>query len=133
MNIVELPAFIDMHVHFREPCYEYKETIETGLNCAQKGGFGVVCAMPNTNPVCDNIDTLSYILEKAKGHKCKLYPVCAVTKNLNTNELVDFEALAKAGAVAFSNDGLPILHHSVFYKALNSGYVLLSHCDDETR
>ena len=63
MNIVELPAFIDMHVHFREPGYEYKETIETGLNAALKGGFCAVCAMPNTNPVCDNIETLNYILE----------------------------------------------------------------------
>ena len=133
MNIVELPAFIDMHFHFREPGYEYKETIETGLNAALKGGFCAVCAMPNTNPVCDNIETLNYILEKSKGHKCKLYPVCAVTKNLNTDELVDFEALANAGAVAFSNDGLPVLNHSVFYNALKSGKLILSHLEDETK
>ena len=132
-NTVEIPALVDMHVHLREPGFEYKETIQSGLLAAYRGGFGAVCAMPNTSPVCDNIDTLNYILEKAKGYKCKLYPVCAVTKNLNTNKLVDFEALAKAGAVAFSNDGLPILNHSVFYNALKSGYLILSHCEDETR
>ncbi len=132
MKIVELPAFVDMHVHFREPGYEYKETLETGLNAALKGGFGAVCAMPNTNPVCDNIETLNYILEKSKEHKCKLYQVCAITKNLNTNILVDFEVLAKAGAIAFSNDGLPVLDKNVFYNALKSGYLILSHCEDET-
>lgn len=133
MNIVELPSLIDMHVHLREVGYEYKETIETGLNSAYKGGFGAVCAMPNTNPICDNPQTLKIILDKAKGHKCHLYQVCAVTKNLNTNELVDFETLKNSGAIAFSNDGLPILNHSVFYNALKSENLILSHCEDETK
>lgn len=132
MNIVEFAALIDMHVHFREPGFEYKETIETGLKSAIKGGFGGVCTMPNTKPVCDNIQTLNYILDKAKRQECTIYPVCAVTKNLNTEELVDFAALSKAGAVAFSNDGLPILNREVFYKALKSGQLILSHCEDET-
>lgn len=133
MKIVEIPAFIDMHVHFREPGFEYKETIETGLKTAQKAGYEFVCTMPNTKPVCDNADTLNYILEKSKGYSCKLLPVCAVTKNLNSEELVDFEALEKAGAVAFSNDGLPILNHSVFYNSLKSEKLILSHLEDETK
>ena len=133
MKIVEIPAFVDMHVHFREPGFEYKETIETGLKSAQKAGYEIVCTMPNTKPVCDNIHILNYILEKSKGYSCKLLPVCAITKNLNSEELVDFTALEKAGAVAFSNDGLPILNHSVFYNALKSEKLILSHLEDETK
>lgn len=133
MNIVEIPALIDMHVHLREPGYECKETIETGLNAAYKGGFGAVCAMPNTKPVCDNVQTLNYILNKAKDSKCTLYQVCAITKNLDSNEPVDFETLKNAGAIAFSNDGLPVLNHQVFYNALKTENLILSHCEDETK
>ena len=132
-NIVEIPALIDMHTHLREPGYEYKETIQSGLLAAHRGGFGAICSMPNTNPVCDNVETLKYILEKSKDEKCSLYPVCAVTKNLISDELVDFQTLKNLGAIAFSNDGMPILNHSVFYNALKSGFLILSHCEDETR
>ena len=132
MKIVEIPSLIDMHVHLREVGYEYKETIETGLKSALNGGFGGVCAMPNTNPVCDNIETLNKIIEKAKGFDCELYPICAVTKNLTSEELVDFKTLKKAGAIAFSNDGMPILNKKVFELALKSGELILSHCEDET-
>lgn len=132
MKIVEIPSLIDMHVHFRQPGFEYKETIKTGLKSAFKGGFGGVCTMPNTKPVCDNIETLNFILNEAKNSPVALYPVCAVTKNLNSKELVDFEKLSAAGAVAFSNDGLPILDKNVFENALKSGKLILSHCEDET-
>ena len=133
MKIVEIPALIDMHVHLREVGFEYKETIETGLNSAIKGGFGGVCAMPNTNPVCDNVNTLREIIKRSKGFECEVYPICAVTKNLTSSELVNFRELKNAGAIAFSNDGMPILDKEVFKNALKSGELILSHCEDETQ
>ena len=131
-KILEIPALIDMHVHFREPGYEYKETIETGIASAKAGGFGGVCTMPNTNPVCDNLETIKYILSKAKEFDFEIYPIAAITKNLNTLELVDFKELKKAGAIGFSNDGLPLLDKNVFYNALISQELILSHCENET-
>ena len=86
IKITTIPSLIDMHVHFREPGYEQKETIETGIQAAIKGGFVGVCTMPNTNPVCDNLETLKYILQKAKKYNFSIYPVCAITKNLNIAE-----------------------------------------------
>ncbi len=132
MTIVEIPSLIDLHTHFREPGFEYKETIQTGLSAASAGGFGAVVTMPNTNPVCDNVQTLRFILNQAKGSKCKLYQAAAVTKNLNSLELVNFSELKKEGAIAFSNDGLPILDKGVFASALKSGELILSHLEDET-
>jgi len=131
-KITKIPSLIDMHVHFREPGYIEKETIETGIKSAIKGGFSGVCTMPNTNPVCDSVEVVKEILSKAKKYKFSIYPVCAITKNLNTLELVDFKALKKAGAVAFSNDGLPLLDKDVFLNALKTGELILSHCEDET-
>ena len=130
---ISVPSFIDMHVHFREPGFEYKETIETGIKSAIKGGYGGVCTMPNTNPVCDNVDTIKYILSRAKKYKFTIYPVAAITKNLNTLELVDFKKLKEAGAVAFSNDGLPLEDEETFLQALKSEELILSHCENETR
>ncbi|MBE7706258.1 MAG: dihydroorotase [Cyanobacteria bacterium SIG30] len=132
MNIIETLALIDMHVHFREPGYCEKETILTGLKSAFFGGFKTVCTMPNTNPVCDNVDTLKYILEENKKfEEVKILPICAVTKNLNSKELVDFNSLKENGAIAFSNDGLPILDKDIFKKALESEELIISHLEDE--
>lgn len=131
-KITKIPSLIDMHVHFREPGFEYKETIETGIKSAIKGGFGGVCTMPNTNPVCDNVDTVKYILSKAKKYKFTIYPVAAITKNLNTLELVNFKELKEAGAIAFSNDGLPLTDKDTFFEALKSEELILSHCENET-
>lgn len=131
-NITKIPSLIDMHVHFREPGYTYKETIETGIKSAIAGGFGGVCTMPNTNPVCDSPFIVKEIIKKAKKHNFNIYPVAAITKNLNTLELVNFKELKEAGAVAFSNDGLPLLDKDVFLKALKSEELILSHCEDET-
>ena len=131
-KITKIPSFIDMHVHFREPGFEYKETIETGIQCARAGGFSGVCTMPNTNPVCDNSKVIKEILSKAKKYHFKIYPVCAITKNLNSLELVNFKEMKKSGAVAFSNDGLHLLDKDVFLQALNQEELILSHCENET-
>ena len=132
-NITKIPSFIDMHVHFREPGFEHKETIETGIQTAIAGGFSGVCTMPNTNPVCDNKETIKYILSKAKKYHFEIYPIAAITKNLNTLELVNFKELKAQGAVGFSNDGLPLLDKDVFLEALKSGELILSHCENETQ
>lgn len=131
MKLTTIPSLIDMHVHFREPGFVEKETIETGIKSAIAGGFGGVCTMPNTNPVCDNVEVLKEILSKAKKYNFDIYPVCAITKNLNTLELVDFKTLKKAGAFAFSNDGLPLLDKEVFLEALKSEELIMSHCENE--
>lgn len=131
-NIIEIPSLIDMHVHFREPGYCDKETIKTGIEAARNGGFSGVCTMPNTNPVVDSPEIIKEILSKAKKEKFNIYPIAAITKNLNTLELVDFKELKKAGAVAFSNDGLPLDDKDVFLEALKSGELIISHCEDET-
>ncbi len=132
-KITQIPSLIDMHVHFREPGYTYKETIETGIKSALAGGFSGVCTMPNTNPVCDNPKVIKEILSKAKKYKFDIYPVAAVTKNLDSEELVDFKELKKAGAVAFSNDGLPILNKDIFLQALKTQELIMSHCENETK
>lgn len=121
-----------MHVHFREPGFEYKETIETGIQSAYTGGFRGVCTMPNTNPVTDNPKVIKEILAKAKKYHFDIYPIAAITKNLNSLELTDFKELKKAGAVGFSNDGLPLLDKDIFLEALKSQELILSHCENET-
>lgn len=131
-KITTIPSLIDMHVHFREPGFEYKETIETGIQAARAGGFSGVCTMPNTNPVCDNEKVIKEILSKAKKNRFEIYPIAAITKNLDSLELVDFKELKKAGAIGFSNDGLPLLDRNVFLEALKSEELILSHCEDET-
>lgn len=132
-KIRTIPAFIDMHTHLREPGFEQKETLETGMAAGIRGGYGALCAMPNTKPVADNPDVIRFLLEKtSKNADIDVYPIAAVTKNLNTTELVHFQNLKNAGAIAFSNDGLPILDKSVFKNALMSGELILSHLEDET-
>jgi len=132
MKITQIPSLIDMHVHFREPGFEYKETIETGVASARAGGFSGVCTMPNTMPVADSVQVIKEILSKAKKQKFEIYPIAAITKNLDSLELVNFKELKTAGAVGFSNDGLPLLDKDVFLEALKSEELILSHCEDET-
>ena len=95
-KITQIPSLIDMHVHFREPGFEYKETIETGIASAKSGGFSGVCTMPNTMPVADNPSVIKEILTKAKKYKFEIYPIAAITKNLDSLELVDFKELKLA-------------------------------------
>lgn len=126
------PGFVEMHCHLREPGFEYKETIETGTLAAQNGGYVAVCPMANTNPVNDNLETLKYIIDKAAQiAKCKVFPICAVTKGLNSEELTDIKALKQAGAIAFSDDGKPFSNLELFKEALKTGELIISHAEDE--
>jgi dihydroorotase len=110
-NKVIAPGFIDMHVHLREPGFEHKETIETGCASAAAGGFTAVCCMPNTNPAIDEESVARYVQEegrRATGGLVDVYPIAAASKGRKGEELSPMAELAKAGAVAFSDDGAPI-------------------------
>lgn len=126
-SMVIVPGLIDMHCHLREPGFEYKETIKTGIESALAGGFSAICPMANTYPAVDNVDTLKYTLDRAQG--IGFYPICAVTKGLRGEEVTDFKALKKTGAIAFSDDGKPLEEIDLYKKALTSGELIISHAE----
>ena len=111
-------GFCDIHVHFREPGEEYKETLETGSHAALAGGFTRVCAMPNTNPKIDSPELINFIYKKAEGCPIYIHPIGAVTKNQAGKEIAEMGLMYKAGAVAFSDDGIPIQDGAVMRTAL---------------
>jgi dihydroorotase len=115
------PGFIDMHVHLREPGFEYKETILTGCTAAAAGGFTAVCCMPNTNPPIDDESVVRLIKERARiamNGLVDVYPVAAVTKGRKGDHLAPLSELAAAGAVAFSDDGDPVHDAEIMRRAL---------------
>lgn len=128
------PGLVDMHVHFRDPGLTYKEDILTGSAAASAGGFTTVCCMPNTKPVLDTPEQMSYVLKKAKTGSCRVLPIGAVTVGQKGEVLTDFPALSKAGAIAFSDDGVPVTSAKRMRDALTYakalGKVVISHCED---
>ena len=131
------PSLIDAHVHLREPGQEYKETIASGLHAALGGGFGQVLSMANTDPVNDTAQITECILETARRawpHGPRLRPVGALTKGLQGKELAPMAELARAGCVAFSNDGMPVADNDLFRRAMeyasDLGLTVIDHCED---
>ncbi len=130
-----LPGLVDMHVHLREPGFDYKETIKTGTMAAVKGGITSVCCMPNTNPVNDNETVTEFILRKtyAEG-ACYVYPVGAITKGQKGEELAEMGMMKDAGCVAFSDDGRPVMSSLIMRRALEYSKAfnvpVISHCED---
>ena len=129
------PGLIDMHVHLREPGYEYKETIETGCLAAAFGGFTAVCTMPNTNPVNDCRQVTEYILKKAQAAgTARVYPVAAISQGLKGDGLCEFGELKEAGVIALSDDGNPVMSSQLMRRALEYakgfGLLVISHCED---
>jgi dihydroorotase len=115
------PGLMDMHVHLREPGFEYKETIASGVSAAAAGGFTAVCCMPNTNPSIDDASVIRYIQEKARaalGGLVDVYVIGAATKERKGEHLSPLAELAEAGAVAFSDDGAPVYDAEVMRRAL---------------
>ena len=132
---VVCPGFIDVHVHLREPGYEYKETVRTGTRAAAAGGYTAVACMANTNPVNDNGAVTDYILAKAKVEGAvRVYPIGAVTRNLKGEELAELNELAEAGCVAFSDDGKCVLNAGLYRRAMEYtlpfGAPVISHAED---
>ena len=129
------PGLIDMHVHLREPGDEDKETIETGCRAAVFGGFTAVCAMPNTNPTNDCPQVTEYILKQAgKARTARVHPVAAISRGLKGAELCNFADLKRAGAVAVSDDGRPVMNSRLMQRAFEHskqcGLLVISHCED---
>lgn len=112
------PGLVDMHVHLREPGQEDKETIETGTQAAMAGGFTAVCAMPNTKPPVDDRSYVEFIKKRSKDLLVEVYPIGAITKGLEGKELTEMGDMLEAGAVAFSDDGMPVENTRIFRKAL---------------
>lgn len=136
-NLHIMPGMIDMHCHLREPGFEYKETIESGAKSAVKGGFTTICPMPNTKPTPDNVEVLTQIIEKGKKvNLCNIRPYSSVTKGENGEELVDFKELLEAGAVGFSDDGMPVENAGMIREAMlevnKLGTFLSEHCEEKS-
>ena len=136
-NLIIIPGMIDMHCHLREPGFEYKETIETGSKSAVAGGFTSICPMPNTKPTPDSAIVLEKIIEEAKRvNLCNVYPFSSVTKGEKGEELVDFEEMKKAGAIAFSDDGMPVVNARIMREAIIKADELntfvSSHCEEKS-
>ena len=126
-----------MHCHLRQPGFEYKETIETGSKSAVKGGFTTICPMPNTNPTPDSAIVLQEIIDEAKRvNLCNVLPYSSVTKGEKGEELVDFEEMKKAGAIAFSDDGMPVVNSKTMRQAMinadKQDTFVASHCEEKS-
>ena len=131
------PGFIDMHVHLREPGFEYKETILTGVTAAAAGGFTAVCCMPNTDPPIDEESTVRFIQNKAKialNGLVDVHPVAAVTKGRKGEHIAPLAELSEAGAVAFTDDGDPVYDAEIMRRALEYaamfGKPIIQHAQD---
>lgn len=118
------PGLVDIHVHFRDPGFEYKEDIISGAAAAAAGGYTTVVCMANTNPVVDNKETLSYVLEKGRQTGIHVQSCAAVTKGLAGKELTDFAELAEAGAVGFTDDGIPLMDELLLKAAMEKARAL---------
>ncbi|HEY1185581.1 MAG TPA: dihydroorotase [Bryobacteraceae bacterium] len=134
-GLVVAPGFIDMHVHLREPGFEHAETIESGARAAAAGGFTSVCAMPNTKPVNDSATVTSYIVERARRlAPVNVFPIGAITKGSAGEELAAIGAMKAAGAVAISDDGLPVMNARVMRRAMEFArsydLPIIQHCED---
>jgi dihydroorotase len=134
-GMVVAPGFIDMHVHLREPGFEHAETIETGARAAAAGGFTSVCCMPNTKPVNDSATVTNYILDRArKLAVVNVFPIGAITKGSEGEELAAIGSMKAAGVVAISDDGRPVMNARVMRRAMESARAwdlpLINHCED---
>ena len=130
-----VPGFVDLHVHFREPGFEYKETIQSGASSAVAGGFTTVCCMPNTNPVNDNQAITEFMLERARAAGlANVLPIGAITKGSEGKELAEIGDLRRAGCVAISDDGKPVMNSLVMRRAMEYALAfdipVVDHCED---
>src|ERR1043165_4251213 len=136
-GLVVCPGLIDMHVHLREPGQEHKETVATGTAAAVAGGFTAVACMPNTTPVNDNAGVTEYILKKAaEGNLARVYPIGAVSRGQQGEQLADIAELKQAGCVAITDDGRPVSTALLMRRALEYARMfdlpVIEHCEEQT-
>ncbi len=132
------PGLVDPHVHLREPGHEYKETIATGSMAAARGGFTSICCMPNTSPALDSPELVRFVYDRAEAALreggCRVFPVAAATKGRRGEETAEIQLCAKAGAVAFSDDGDAVASAGVMSRVLTqvkqTGKVFMQHCQE---
>src|SRR5580700_6073259 len=133
-GLIVAPGFIDLHVHLREPGQSYKETIASGTAAAAAGGFTSICTMPNTLPVVDTEEWVTWLRQPERGAVVNVFPIAAATRSSRGESLTDFAALQRAGAVAVTDDGKPILDDEVMRAALRLGAELnlpvVQHAED---
>jgi dihydroorotase len=131
-----VPGLIDMHVHLREPGFEYKETIASGTAAAKAGGFTSVCCMPNTNPVNDSRSVTEFILAQARNARARVFPIGAITKGSKGDELSEMAELHAAGCFAVSDDGKPVMNSAIMRRAMEYSKIfdllVISHCEDSS-
>lgn len=131
---VVAPGLVDIHVHLREPGQRYKETIATGTAAAAAGGFTAVCAMPNTAPVNDSVETTRWMQSPERGASARVFPIAAATRGSLGEALTEYGSLKAAGAVAVSDDGRPILGEAIMHQALaaaaRAGMPVIQHAED---
>lgn len=132
-----IPGLVDMHTHLREPGFEYKETIKTGTMAGIRGGFTSLCPMPNTNPVNDNPTVAAFVIKKAMAEGCcSVFPIGAITKGQQGQELAEMGLMQEIGCVAYSDDGRPVMNGLVMRRALEYSkaftFPLIAHCEDLT-
>ena len=133
-GLIVAPGFIDLHVHLREPGQSYKETIASGTAAAAAGGFTSVCTMPNTTPVVDTPEWVAWLRNPERGAVVNVFPIAAATRGSRGGTLTDFAALHRAGAVAVTDDGKPILEDDTMRMALRLGaelnFPVVQHAED---
>ncbi len=132
-----MPGFIDLHVHLREPGFEYKETIASGSRAAAAGGYTTICPMPNTNPSIDSREMVEFLNEKSRTDSLiHIVPVGAVTKGQAGKELADIMGMANAGALAISEDGKSVMDVLVYVQGMKeakkAGIAVFAHCEDKS-
>jgi len=136
-GLIVAPGFIDLHVHLREPGQAYKETVATGTAAAAAGGFTSVCTMPNTSPIVDTPEWVTWLRNPERGAVVNVFPVAAATRASRGATLTDFSALQRAGAIAVTDDGKPILDEDVMRMALRLGaelnFPVVQHAEDTRR
>ncbi|NWO12800.1 dihydroorotase, partial [Virgibacillus sp.] len=132
-----LPGFVDVHIHLREPGGEHKETILTGTKAAARGGYTTVCAMPNTNPVPDEVETVQKLQQRIEDDAVvRVLSYAAITKQLHGKELTDIPALAQGGTFAFTDDGVGVQTADLMLQAMKlakaQNKAIVAHCEDNS-
>src|SRR5713101_6204141 len=133
-GLIVAPGFIDLHVHLREPGQSYKETIASGTAAAAAGGFTSVCCMPNTTPVLDSPEWVTWVRQPQRGAVVNVFPVASATQASKGAVLTDFRALQRTGAVAVTDDGKPVLNETTMRDALRASaeinFPIIQHAED---